>query len=55
MAESTDPHPARTGRVITGYCRLDAHSTCQPGDVVTCYGDVALTIRCDCPCHKGVR
>lgn len=36
-------------------CRLDMHHLCQPGPVVTSYGDVALTIRCDCTCHTTRR
>ncbi|MFE5628490.1 hypothetical protein [Streptomyces sp. NPDC056543] len=35
-------------------CRTDIgmHQLCRPGPVKTSFGDVALTVRCDCPCHK---
>lgn len=53
MANATPPPSARTGARVSGYCQLDyGHQYCQPGDVVTSYGDVALTVRCDCPCHR---
>jgi hypothetical protein len=30
------------------------HTHCSgPTEVRTCYGQVALTLRCDCPCHAG--
>ncbi|MFF7180126.1 hypothetical protein [Streptomyces sp. NPDC008121] len=43
--------PRLAARVVRGECRLNEHRLCRPGDVVTRFGDVALTIRCDCSCH----
>ncbi|MFG2873277.1 hypothetical protein [Streptomyces sp. NPDC048338] len=56
MAETTHPPAARKGQQqISGPCSLRECQYCQPGDVVTRYGDVALTIRCDHACHRKGR
>lgn len=39
----------------TPECRLDAHGYCRPGPVKTSYGDVVMTIRCACTCHRRGR
>lgn len=45
--------PTRTSASAkTPECRLDAHGYCRPGPVSTSYGDVVLTVKCDCPCHR---
>lgn len=36
---------------IRGVCQLGEHQWCDAGPVVTSCGQVALVIRCDCPCH----
>ncbi|MFI8294015.1 hypothetical protein ACIGBL_33255 [Streptomyces sp. NPDC085614] len=56
MAETTDRKATRKGAPrISGPCSLNECGHCQPGDVVTSFGDVALTIRCDHSCHRGRR
>lgn len=55
MADTTDACQTRTGPVVSGCCRLEEHRLCQAGPVVTRYGDVALTVRCDCGCHRKGR
>lgn len=56
MADSTDTRPARTGSPgLQPECRIGEHRYCRPGDVVTSYGEVALTLPCACRCHEGAR
>lgn len=43
--------PTTPAELVRPECQVGEHTWCKPGDVVTCYGDVALTIRCDCSCH----
>lgn len=54
MPDTTRPSLTGTGPRVSGYYRGEAHRTCQPGPVVTRYGDVALVIHCACTCHKAV-
>lgn len=46
------PSKRTTPTDTTPPCGVGEHWYCRPGDVRTRYGDVALTVRCACSCHK---